>query len=427
MLVRSAVALVVSGGLALAVGCSAAPATDEALGSTAEGLSTADAIARAEEWVAAKLLYCQSANGQPDGDNACASVCTRESNPEWDPYRSDCSGFVSWAWGLPAPGRVTSEFAPYETDITTVIQASDLRAGDAANRNSGGHIVLFEKWTTPGSEAMFMEEPGCDSSTPYAHEFTSAVTLDGSNITIAYEGDTFTAIRYGALTENQLPTGSLDSADCSAIVGWAQDPDSPTSADTVKLTFDAADADGGAAALTATANVDRADLCAMLGSCDHGFDVPTPASLKDGKAHSVYAYAIDAQTGELALLTGAPIALTCATTSPADAGGATGTPDDGGDGEPTGTSQGGGFPTTGGGGSSRGGCAISTTGAGSGLSAGVFGLAIAALAARRRRAAQGDESGRRSGTGGSGSGPFGAGRCASMGVSEATPPEPVGT
>ena len=69
-------------------------------------------IANAEEWVNAKLAYCQSPDGEPDPDSSCSSTCERESNPEWDPYRSDCSGFVSWAWQLSAPGLVTDEFAP---------------------------------------------------------------------------------------------------------------------------------------------------------------------------------------------------------------------------------------------------------------------------------------------------------------------------
>jgi len=389
MLVRALAVLAASGAVALAAGCSAAPepapSSDEPIASTSQGLSTADAIARAEQWVAAKLLYCQSANGEPDGDTSCASVCTRESNSQWNPYRSDCSGFVSWAWDLPAPGRVTGEFAPYETDITTVIQASDLRAGDAANRNSGGHIVLFEKWTTVGSEAMFMEEPGCSSSTPYAHEFTSAVTLDGSNITIAYEGDTFTAIRYGALTANQLPIGSLDSASCTDVVGWSQDDDTPTSAVTIALSFDATTSETDAGALTAVANIDRSDLCTPLGSCDHGFDVPMPSSMKDGKAHTVYAYGVDSQTGELSLLTSAPKAFTCTVPVPVAAGDDAGAKDSGaslGDGS-SGSSDtpGGGFTSTSGS-SNSGGCATAP-GESSGAGAAAFCIALAIVVRRR--------------------------------------------
>jgi uncharacterized membrane protein YgcG len=210
---------------AVAIGCSSAPPSPhnegeglpgEATATTSEAISTSDAIARGMEWVTAKLQYCQSANGQPDGDTACSPVCSRESNPQWDPYRSDCSGFVSWAWGLPAPGRVTSTFAPFDTAVSKTIQASELQPGDACNRNSGGHIVLFEKWVTPGKTAAFMEEPGCSSSEPYAHEFTSDVTLNGVDIDIAYEGTTFTAIRYDQMTASPPPDAGTPAADAGS-------------------------------------------------------------------------------------------------------------------------------------------------------------------------------------------------------------------
>src|SRR4051794_29340739 len=71
------------------------------------------AVARGQLWVDAKVPYCQSPNHKPDADADCASICTRPDMPDWDPYRSDCSGFVSWAWDLPAPGRTTGDFAPF--------------------------------------------------------------------------------------------------------------------------------------------------------------------------------------------------------------------------------------------------------------------------------------------------------------------------
>jgi len=202
---------------ALTLACAAAPQTGhnegegrpgELTATTSAAITSDDAISRAQQWVTAKLLYCQSANGQPDDDTSCSPVCNRESNPQWDPYRSDCSGFVSWAWDLPAPGRVTGEFAPFETDITTAIQASDLQPGDACNLTAGGHIVLFVQWVTPGKSAMFMEEPGCSANPPYAHEFQSDVTISGVNIDIAYEGESFTAIRYSQLTQSPDDAGT---------------------------------------------------------------------------------------------------------------------------------------------------------------------------------------------------------------------------
>jgi hypothetical protein len=151
-------------------------------------------VERGALWVAAKVPYCQAANHQRDYDSACAATCTRPDVPDWDPYRSDCSGFVSWSWDLPAPGRVTSDFAPFKTDLTHSITASELRAGDAVNNSD--HIMLFVEWTMADqSEAKFMEESGCSASEPYAREFTEAVTLSGEKIVTMYHG-TFTAIRY---------------------------------------------------------------------------------------------------------------------------------------------------------------------------------------------------------------------------------------
>ena len=152
-------------------------------------------IARAAQWVAAKVPYCQAPNHQRDYDTACSSTCTRPDVPEWDEYRSDCSGFVSWAWALPAPGRTTSGFAPFQNDLTHAIDAMELRPGDAINNSE--HVMLFEAWTEPGTKAKFMEETGCSSMTPYAVEITANVDVSGNTLTVQYRG-TYTAIRYDA-------------------------------------------------------------------------------------------------------------------------------------------------------------------------------------------------------------------------------------
>ena len=159
-----------------------------------EALTASDAVARAEEWVAAQLHYCQAANHHADQDNACSAICNREDNPAWDPYRSDCSGLVSWAWGLAAPGLVTSQFS----GITSIIDASSLRAGDAVRAKNDVHIMLFVGWVTQGSRATFIEEPGCATAITHAHQFDSDVSISGSSIYINYEGASFTAIRYNS-------------------------------------------------------------------------------------------------------------------------------------------------------------------------------------------------------------------------------------
>ncbi len=99
---------------------------------------------------------------------------------------------------LPPPGRVTWELAPFQDDITHTIDASSLRAGDAVNNHE--HVMLFKQWEVKGEVATFIEEPGCSSPTPYAHELTSHVSIDGSSIYVDYEGKSFTAIRYDGIT-----------------------------------------------------------------------------------------------------------------------------------------------------------------------------------------------------------------------------------
>ena len=191
--------------------CSGTPGTFEQVGSTSQAINGATILSRAEQWVTAQLLYCQSPNGASDTiDPSCPTTCVRQTNTAWDPYRSDCSGFISWAWGLPAPGYTTSDLAPADTSVSYVINGSDLQPGDALNI-PGDHIVLFVSWVTMGSEANFYEEPGCSATPNYAHAFSSAVTLSGSSVTIAYEGETFTAIRYVGLgTDAGVVAGTLD-------------------------------------------------------------------------------------------------------------------------------------------------------------------------------------------------------------------------
>ena len=169
------------------------PAAADASATAIDGAAADTAVARAMEWVDAKVPYCQAANHEPDGDTSCAATCTRPDNPAWDPYRSDCSGFVSWAWGLPPPGRTTKTLAPGNTEVSAAIEAAALQPGDAINNDT--HTMLFVAWTTPMTEARFVEEPGCSASEPWAREVTASVTLSGQSITVAGYG-AYTAIRY---------------------------------------------------------------------------------------------------------------------------------------------------------------------------------------------------------------------------------------
>ena len=60
-------------------------------------------------------------------------------------YKTDCSGFVSYAWELPKPGTDTVNIKTY----ARYISIPDLQPGDALNNEKlgdAGHIVLFVRW-----------------------------------------------------------------------------------------------------------------------------------------------------------------------------------------------------------------------------------------------------------------------------------------
>lgn len=188
-----------------AVACSSAPDGEEGVASDIADISGPTIVSRGMEWVDARLHYCQAAHGARDVDPACwrfegpSHRCDRESVAAWNAYRSDCSGFVTFAWGLRPVGDggyVTSEFAPYRDTFSHTIPGVDLLPGDALNKTPDGHIILFKGWVRHGSRAVFMEEPGCSTSEPYAHEFTSNVSIHGDRVFVDDEGETFYAIRY---------------------------------------------------------------------------------------------------------------------------------------------------------------------------------------------------------------------------------------
>jgi hypothetical protein len=93
-------------------------------------------IDRALDWVHRAVPYCQCVTGQ-GGD-----------------YRTDCSGLVSMAWGLPAPGNTTYHFAggPWDNQRSVRLGSwDDIEIGDATNYPGDpdahtGHIRIFAGW-----------------------------------------------------------------------------------------------------------------------------------------------------------------------------------------------------------------------------------------------------------------------------------------
>jgi hypothetical protein len=155
------------------------------------------AVSRAQQWVTVKMPYCEAANGARDYDSSCSSVCHRTgaaNESQWNAYRSDCSGLVSWSWGLAAPGLVTETFVP---GAASFIPTEDLQPGDAILRPSE-HVVLFDHWMNKATgTADVISEPGCSAGVPpYAqHQTWSLGRAPGSASPSNWGGATYYATR----------------------------------------------------------------------------------------------------------------------------------------------------------------------------------------------------------------------------------------
>lgn len=118
-------------------------------------------------------------------------------------------------------------------------------------------------------------------------------------------------------TSGNPPKGTLESADCSWVTGWACDPDDYDAPVDVKFSeysgmwFDNVFYYLG----RITANISRPDIAAS-GVCGgrgvHGFRFPTPLKLKDGTPHNIHSRVIDIHGGGNETLTGSPKSITCA-------------------------------------------------------------------------------------------------------------------
>jgi uncharacterized membrane protein YgcG len=86
----------------------------------------------------------------------------------------------------------------------------------------------------------------------------------------------------------------------------------PEAAVTVDLYFGGAKGDPFAVPVQVEANLYREDLCQVLGTCEHAFELEVPLSLRDGLPHPIFAYANDSQDGEAAEMELSPSQIQCA-------------------------------------------------------------------------------------------------------------------
>ncbi|MER5640312.1 peptidoglycan-binding protein [Kitasatospora sp. NPDC002227] len=132
-------------------------APDSAVGAAkaAQRLTRAQILARAQKWVDARVPYSMSKYR--------------------DGYRTDCSGFVSMAWGL-SGNHWTGDLDQYGTRISK----AELKPGDmllfhnSASPQRGSHVVLFVEWAnSQHTRYTVMEQAGglgaVKRTIPYAY------------------------------------------------------------------------------------------------------------------------------------------------------------------------------------------------------------------------------------------------------------------
>jgi hypothetical protein len=148
---------------------------------------------------------------------------------------------VSYAWGLPAPGRITTTLP----EVSSKIASSDLAPGDILNNSH--HVVLFSNWINQSAgTARVIHEPDCGR---VATEVTVTLGGVGDSSAVSLWGEGYTALRYvnieggdpssgdacagltyqGACDGNTLQWcegGALKTYDCGATgkaCGWESD------------------------------------------------------------------------------------------------------------------------------------------------------------------------------------------------------------
>ncbi|MEU4447561.1 hypothetical protein AB0K14_14745 [Actinosynnema sp. NPDC050801] len=106
---------------------------------------------RSQSWLDARVPYSQQACHQNEHGN----------------YRTDCSGYVSMAWGL-THSRTTTTLR----DVATEVAHADLLPGDALV--NAGHAALFVRWADDArSEPVVREQTGPDGEPPVERKWTA--------------------------------------------------------------------------------------------------------------------------------------------------------------------------------------------------------------------------------------------------------------
>ncbi|MEU7864490.1 hypothetical protein, partial [Nonomuraea sp. NPDC049141] len=161
---------------------------------TNQPMTRSQALVRAQSWITARVPYSQS---------ACHSN-------QYGSYRTDCSGFISMAWGL------SRSYTTFDIHLVShTIARADLKPGDALN-DVDSHIALFVRWDdAQQTKPVVREQAGPDGS-PTIERVWSAAYASG-----------YTPIRYNNIRDDAPPAPagvrSVVTANGSQLFGIGSD------------------------------------------------------------------------------------------------------------------------------------------------------------------------------------------------------------
>jgi hypothetical protein len=124
--------------LAATTSACAGDVSDEEEASASASIMRNDVMTRAKSWLDERVYYSQA----------------RSHTNRFGTYRTDCSGYVSMAWGLSSSLTTWTLW-----NVSNKIGPGELQPGDALLKDSGGtdHVALFVRWAGPNRPVVWEE------------------------------------------------------------------------------------------------------------------------------------------------------------------------------------------------------------------------------------------------------------------------------
>ncbi|MEZ4459970.1 MAG: hypothetical protein R3E66_09610 [bacterium] len=159
--------------------------------------------------------------------------------------------------------------------------------GNDADNDKGDPIAhyLITNAQALGIEFIVWDKTswGAHREAPKHRQYTGPIPhIDHLHIEVSPSSAALTGRTFPPINRDQAPVGYLDSATCDAIAGWAQDPDVPDRDVPVHIYIGGPAGSPNAVGYNIKAKNRREDLCAAIGSCDHGYVFPTPRGFWTG-------------------------------------------------------------------------------------------------------------------------------------------------